>query len=158
MSFVRSILSLVPMKPGGTPPRCSPNSGRKALCSAAPFLVGLIAIASAICPAAAQQPAPAAGEPVRGGTLTMTVNPEPPYMLSAINPLLQMGMLTTKVMEGLLTYDFNLNPRPQLAESWQVSPDGLTYTFNLRKGVKWHDGKDFTAADVEYSLNKAWKT
>lgn len=118
----------------------------------------LAVLINAAGPAGAQVPvAGAASTPVRGGALTMTVNPEPPYLLSAINPTLQMGMVTTKVMEGLLWYDHQLKPRPQLAESWEVSKDGLTYRFNLRKGVKWHDGRDFTSADVVYSLTKVWK-
>lgn len=57
-----------------------------------------------------------------------------------------------KVIEGLLDYDFNMNPVPQLATSWLVSPDGKEYTFHLRQGVKWHDGKDFTSADVAFSI------
>ena len=118
----------------------------------------LAVLAHVAVPAAAQTPAAApAATPVRGGTLTMTVNPEPPFLLSAINPTLQMGMVTTKVMEGLLWYDHTLTPRPQLAESWEVSKDGLSYRFNLRRGVKWHDGRDFTSADVVYSLTKVWK-
>lgn len=40
---------------------------------------------------------------------------------------------------------------PALAERWDSSPDGRQYTFHLRKGVKWHDGQPFTAADVEYT-------
>lgn len=42
---------------------------------------------------------------------------------------------------------------PALAESWSVSEDGLQYTLNLRHGVKWHDGTDFTAADVLFTYN-----
>ncbi|MFX5693271.1 ABC transporter substrate-binding protein, partial [Acinetobacter baumannii] len=43
-------------------------------------------------------------------------------------------------------------PQPQLATSWAVSADGLEYQFNLRRGVKWHDGRDFTSADVAFSI------
>ena len=42
--------------------------------------------------------------------------------------------------------------KPLLAESWDVSKDGLTYTFKLKKGVKWHDGKPFTARDVAFTF------
>ncbi|MFX5718429.1 ABC transporter substrate-binding protein, partial [Acinetobacter baumannii] len=44
------------------------------------------------------------------------------------------------------------NRIPRLATSWTVSDDGRTYTFNLREGVKWSDGKPFTAADVVFTL------
>lgn len=40
-----------------------------------------------------------------------------------------------------------------MAKSWDVSADGLRYTFNLRPGVKWHDGKPFTSADVAFSIS-----
>ena len=42
--------------------------------------------------------------------------------------------------------------KPLLAESWEVSRDGLTYTFKLKRGVKWHDGKPFTARDVAFTF------
>ncbi|MDR1732822.1 MAG: ABC transporter substrate-binding protein [Synergistaceae bacterium] len=41
---------------------------------------------------------------------------------------------------------------PNLAESWEITPDGIEYTFRLRKDVKWQDGVDFTAADVEFTF------
>ncbi len=56
-------------------------------------------------------------------------------------------------MEGMLEFNSNQEQVPALAESYEVSEDGLTYTFKLRKGVKWHDGKDFTAADVVATKN-----
>lgn len=43
-------------------------------------------------------------------------------------------------------------PQPALATEWSVSADGLTYSFKLRPGVKWHDGRDFTSADVAYLI------
>ncbi|MFX8824852.1 ABC transporter substrate-binding protein, partial [Acinetobacter baumannii] len=46
-----------------------------------------------------------------------------------------------------------LKPLPQLAKSWTISDDGLTYTFKLQSGVKWHDGKPFSSADVVFSAN-----
>ncbi|MCE5263482.1 MAG: peptide-binding protein [Deltaproteobacteria bacterium] len=55
------------------------------------------------------------------------------------------------VFNGLIKYDKGLNITGDLAESWEVSPDGLVITFRLRKGVRWHDGRPFTAADVLYT-------
>ena len=100
---------------------------------------------------------PAFANPVKGGALTTLIFPEPPYLLSAVDPTLQMAVVTTKIYEGLLSYDLDMKPHPLLAESWAVAPDGLSYRFNLRKGVKWHDGRDFTADDVAFSLG-VWKT
>jgi peptide/nickel transport system substrate-binding protein len=56
------------------------------------------------------------------------------------------------LFDSLLELDQALNVRPLLAESWDVSKDGLTYTFKLKKGVRWHDGKPFTARDVAFTF------
>lgn len=56
-----------------------------------------------------------------------------------------------RIYNGLVRYDKNLNLEGELAESWDVSGDGLTITFHLRKGVKWHDGREFTSRDVLYT-------
>ena len=90
--------------------------------------------------------------PVRGGTLNLVVDPEPPTLVDLTNTAVPTLKVSTKVTEGLLTYDFALHPEPQLATSWSISSDGLQYTFHLRHGVKWHDGQDFTSADVAYSI------
>ncbi len=59
------------------------------------------------------------------------------------------------VFEGLTRINRNGAVKPALAESWEVSEDGKTYTFKLRTGVKFHDGADFTADDVKFSLDRA---
>lgn len=59
------------------------------------------------------------------------------------------------VQDTLVALDADYKPAPSLADSWEVSSDGLTYTFALRKGIKWHNGKDFVADDVIASL-KRW--
>lgn len=58
------------------------------------------------------------------------------------------------VYEPLVTLDANLNIVPALAESWTFADDAMTLTMNLRQGVKFHDGSDFTAADVVASFNR----
>ncbi|MEZ2410360.1 ABC transporter substrate-binding protein [Bosea sp. RCC_152_1] len=90
--------------------------------------------------------------PKRGGVLTAVIDPEPTALLSAVNVSGPTSFVSPKVHEGLLDYDFDLTPKPQLATAWDVSEDGLTYRFELRRGVKWHDGRDFTAEDVAFSL------
>jgi len=63
-------------------------------------------------------------------------------------------MVSRQVYEGLVTHDINMNIVPQLATSWEaVDPE--TWVFNLRDGVKFHDGSDLTAADVAFSINRA---
>jgi len=89
-------------------------------------------------------------EPRRGGTMTIMFFAEPPMLCSLVNT----NSLTcsAKVTEGLLWYDHEMKPQPQLATEWTIAPDGLTYTFALRQGVKWHDGVPFTSADVAASI------
>jgi len=59
------------------------------------------------------------------------------------------------VCEGLVAYDpATLAPVPGLAESWTVSDDGTVYTFKLRQGVKFHNGREMTADDVVYTFNR----
>lgn len=95
------------------------------------------------------------GTPRRGGTLTMVLDPEPPTLVSAGHTAGPTKVLSPKVLEGLLTFDFDLNPLPQLATAWTTTADGLTYTFTLRRGVRFHDGRDFTSADAAFSINVA---
>lgn len=87
-----------------------------------------------------------------GGTLVMLVQPEPPSLASYLSTSGPIGLVAPKIYEGLLDYDKDLQAVPSLAESWDVSEDGKTVTFNLQKGVKWHDGEDFTSEDVQFTV------
>jgi peptide/nickel transport system substrate-binding protein len=58
------------------------------------------------------------------------------------------------VFNGLVRYDKDLKLEGELAESWEVSPDGKRITFHLRKGVKWHDGAPFTSDDVMFTYKR----
>ena len=62
-------------------------------------------------------------------------------------------MVSGNIYEGLLRYSQKLEPQPGLAESWTVSEDAKVYTFKLKQGVTWHDGKPFTSADVVFSID-----
>ena len=83
-----------------------------------------------------------------GGTLVFIAQPEPPSLASYLSTSGPIGLVAPKIYEGLLDFDKDLNPVPSLAESYEVSEDGMTVTFNLQQGVTWHDGQPFTSADV----------
>ena len=93
---------------------------------------------------------------VKGGVLNVALFPEPPMAVSAFNSSTYVGLISTKIFDGLVSYTYDMKPQPVLATSWEIAPDGLTYSFKLRPNVKWHDGKPFTSADVKYSLEKVW--
>ena len=64
------------------------------------------------------------------------------------------GMIATNVFNGLINLNYKFEPIPDLATSWEFSPDGRTFTFHLAQNVKWHDGQPFTASDVEFTFNE----
>jgi peptide/nickel transport system substrate-binding protein len=117
------------------------------------MVIGLVmGAAAALCAAAGE-----AQTPKRGGTLVLLVQPEPPTLASYLSTAGPIGQITAKVYDGLLEYDMSLDPKPSLAESWQVGRDGKSMTFKLRTGVKFHDGKPFTSADVKFSILEVLK-
>ncbi len=93
--------------------------------------------------------------PTPGGTFIFATRAEPPHL----NPNLiamqyDIYAVTANVYNALVRQDFDLSIKPSLAKSWDMSPDGLTYTFHLQEGVKWHDGKPFTSADVKFTIEE----
>jgi oligopeptide transport system substrate-binding protein len=63
--------------------------------------------------------------------------------------------LIQQVFEGLVRWSPNNEIEPNLAEKWDISPDGRVYTFHLKKGVKFHNGREMTAEDFKFSLERA---
>jgi peptide/nickel transport system substrate-binding protein len=96
------------------------------------------------------------GQPVQGDWVIERIGSD----VDTLNPLTCQTTdgqwLTENVInEGLLQKNnFTLKLEPCLAESWEISPDQLTYTFHLRHGVKWHDGEPFTGDDVKFTFDK----
>ena len=104
--------------------------------------------------AAHAQGTPSAGTSKRGGALQVVVTPEPPMLMQGLNQNGPTNMIAGNIYESLLRYDDKLTPQPSLAEGWEVSPDEKVYTFRLKQGVKFHDGKPFTADDVVFTMDK----
>lgn len=112
-----------------------------------------------IAGAAGAFPAAFASEekPVRGGQVVMGIYPEPSSLTSAITTAGTSQYVSGKIFDGLIAHDAAFTPQPQLATEWATSADGLTITFKLRSGVKWHDGTPFTSDDVAFSALEVWK-
>jgi peptide/nickel transport system substrate-binding protein len=94
------------------------------------------------------------GEPTKSTTVTWSYTQEPPnwdYRTTGLTAVT--APLLLNVWETLIQLEADGTSVGLLAESWDVSSDGLTVTLNLRKGVKFHDGSDFTSADAVYSMN-----
>ena len=92
-----------------------------------------------------------AGVPAYGDSLVEGSIGEPSTLIPVLASDSASHAVAGLVYNGLVKYDKNLNLVGDLAERWKISPDGLTITFYLRKGVKWHDGQAFTAKDVLYT-------
>jgi ABC-type transport system substrate-binding protein len=73
-----------------------------------------------------------------------------PARIESVYEALPVGQL----FDGLVTFDAALNVVPAAAATWTISRDGLTYTFNLRPGVRFHDGRPLTAEDVEFTIRR----
>jgi peptide/nickel transport system substrate-binding protein len=95
--------------------------------------------------------------PRQGGSISMVPIPEPARLQTAIDTGVPVQLVSGKMHNGLLNYDMDMKPVPELAESWEIAPDGLTITFHLRRGVTFHDGHPMTSADVKFTIEKVSK-
>ncbi|MCB0162450.1 MAG: ABC transporter substrate-binding protein, partial [Caldilineaceae bacterium] len=99
-------------------------------------------------------PAAASGEPVYGGTLRAAFQNEWESLDPHITSSYSSFQILNNVLEGLTYYDDELNLVPWLAESWEQSEDGLTWTIKLRQGVMFSNGREMTADDVKFTFDR----
>ena len=97
------------------------------------------------------------GRPRAGGTLVVRLDQEPPSLDELTDSALAIDwLLERKVLESMAELgthpDYTL--KPALATDWTISPDQLTFTFHLRRGVTWHDGAPFSGKDVVATVRK----
>jgi ABC-type transport system substrate-binding protein len=102
----------------------------------------------------APRDAAAQGEPVRGGTLIWGHSETTQNLDMHQTGTASTGRLLQNVHDSIVTIDENFQVIPNLAESFEQSEDGLTYTFRLREDVLFHDGSPMTSADVKYSFDR----
>jgi peptide/nickel transport system substrate-binding protein len=135
--------------PAAAPPAATVGATPPA--SAQPTAVPVTAPTSAPAAAAASN---ATAQPRTGGMLRSGVVGDPPSLeghLFAGNNF----ETSCLVFDQLTNYDSNSQPQPMLAESWDVGGDYQQIKLNLRKGVQWHTGRDFTSDDVKYNIMRA---
>ncbi len=89
-----------------------------------------------------------------GGTLVLAIDSDPGHLNPAITTSGATHTASELIYNGLVELGEDLEPLPELAESWQIEEDGAVYRFTLRDGVTWHDGEPFTSADVKFSFEE----
>src|SRR2546430_3315448 len=116
--------------------------------------VGVTLLAGLLCACSGQVPnLPISSGPVTGGQVVEAVA----GTAGPLNPLFEQEAnekdIDSLVYQGLTTVGAHQQVVGQLAKGWKVSENGLTYTFDLRSGVHWADGRPFTADDVMFTFN-----
>jgi len=117
--------------------------------------VALCAVAVAGCSAPSTIKPAAGGAPATVDTFTYAQGADPRGLDPALVDDGESSKIIVNIYEGLLKYAADSTKvEPSLAESWEISPDGLTYTFKLKQGVKFHDGTDFNADAVKFNIDR----
>jgi oligopeptide transport system substrate-binding protein len=101
-----------------------------------------------------EQPSQVTAKRTVGGTYRRPLANDPTSLDPAKLVDLYATAVANQIFEGLVEFDSHLNVRPALAHSWSASRDGLVWTFNLHKGVQFHNGREMISEDVVYSLSR----
>jgi len=119
------------------------------------LLLALAACGPKATPTSPPPEAPEAAEPSAGGTIIVGLQAEPTTLDSAQISDYNSHRAAYGMYDHLLRFkDESTAVEPGLVESWEISDDGLVYTLNLRKGVKFHDGTDFNAEAVKFNIER----
>ncbi len=135
----------------------SARISRRELIQQAGLLVGGSALASflaAVSPGTAALAAAPAGQPKKGGSLKVGIFGESPSLDPQFSTATITRNLSSHLFEGLFCTDLKFDSKLDLAESYEMSKDGKSATFWLRKGILFHNGKEMTSADVVASLRR----
>ena len=89
-----------------------------------------------------------------GGTFRRMLGDTPPTLDPTFVTDIYGGAVVRQIFDGLVQFDAHLNLIPAIAEYWEASQDGRTWTFTLRRGVTFHHGREVTAQDVVYSFTR----
>ncbi len=145
-----------PTTPPAAKPTTAPAAAPTAVSAAKPTTAPAAAAQPTTAPAAAAQPTAAAqaGQPKRGGILKVGLQADPTSLDPQKTSLTALFHVTEHIYSMLVRLKPDLTVEPDLAEKWDISADGKTYTFTLRKGVKFHSGKPLVAADVKYTFDR----
>jgi len=93
-------------------------------------------------------------DPVYGGSVAVAVSSDPGGLNPAITTQGGVHLICGSIFSGLVAHDLNLNPVPDLAERWEISSDGRTYTFHLAPAAEFHDGAPVTSEDVRFTFEQ----
>jgi peptide/nickel transport system substrate-binding protein len=116
------------------------------------LLAALVLVACGSAPSGA--PAASSGGAQSNATITISLNADPPSLDPAFSSAFVDRQVHNSIYDKLVDLDPGGKIVPMLATEWKVSDDGLTYTFTLREGVKFHDGTDFNAEAVKTNLER----
>ncbi len=94
-----------------------------------------------------------ADNPQYGGSVVVAISTDPGGLNPAITSQGGVQTICGSIFSGLVNHNFDLEPVPDLALSWEVSPDGRVYTFYLAPNAVFHDGKPVTSADVKFTFD-----
>lgn len=121
---------------------------RKKMKNGAAFTVALLSLVF-VCVGSSRS-----NDYVYGGSVVVAVSSDPGGLNPAITTQGGVHLICGSIFSGLVAHDFNLNSVPDLAESWEVSPDASIYTFHLTRAAEFHDGVPVTSEDVRFTFEQ----